>query len=184
MTEPVTMKLTIIDGKNSCKMDYKVENKNLMKDLFPHFNDETNVVTLDEFKRLARVAGNTGESDVLEELDVIGIRNLRTEIEKGNADWKSGILNLIFNHGYNNGDIELRNVKTTLGNVKDMYNLPEGSLRKYCINNYQGSKFDDYVPKKNSKVWFSLETFAESNGLTIQEVIDMFPKKSAFSAIF
>ena len=80
----VTVTLNFSDVKNASG-EIKVENENVIKSIFPHF-DTNKGVTLAEFHQLQNIAKNTGKTDVLEEADFSGGRNrLKSDIIKGNA---------------------------------------------------------------------------------------------------
>ena len=71
---------------------------------------------------------------------------------------------------------------TTVAEVKERYNLPDGSLKNYLIlaSSHGISSWDDYevedLGEGEGNVWFNAKVYAEANGLTIEQVKDIFNK--------
>lgn len=106
----------------------------------------------------------------------IGKDKLKLDIKQGKASFSSGVLNFIIG-GKFKGDIYITVPKgTSMHTIKQMYNLPDGALRNYCrVAGYPGGDMDSYGTIAN-EVWFSAESFAKGNNMTLEEVKALFNK--------
>jgi len=114
-----------------------------------------------------------------------GVKQLEKDIANGDAEytpWYSPdklLCNLIESGGASLFQNEIT-VKcpngTTMGEVKEKYNLPDGALKSYvCCGQLAGGNRDTYTVD-GGMVWFSAEAFAKNNGLTLEQVKSFFKK--------
>ncbi len=170
---PTDVKLTFSDIKNASGT-IRVENESVIRNVLPEYKNKS--VTSSEFKLLQRMAAVSGDELTLEQSDVRGINALNKKIEKGEAQISGGLLNLI-QGGTWKGDIYISIPKgTSMGAIKAMFNLPDGSLRDYCrVAGSPGGNMDTFTTISN-QVWFSAENFAKGNNMTLDEVKALFDK--------
>ena len=173
MPSPSNVTLTFSDIKNASGT-LKVENEGVISKVLPEYKNKT--VTSAEFALLQRMAAVSGDELVLEQSDVRGVDILNKKIEKGDAQIESGLWNLIQGGSWK-GDIYINIPKgTTMGKIKEMFNLPDGSLRNYSrVAGSPGGNMDTFETFSN-QVWFSAEDFAKGNNMTLEEVKAMFDK--------
>lgn len=106
----------------------------------------------------------------------IGKDKLKLDIKQGKANFSSGVWNFIIG-GTFKGDIYITVPKgTPMSTIKQMYNLPDGALRNYCRTaGCPGGDMDRFETIAN-EVWFSAESFAKGNNMTLEEVKALFNK--------
>ena len=167
----ISISISFSDVQNGSGV-INVENKDLVTQIFPNFNDTLKV---EEFKQLTEIAKISGETDVLETADSDnGVNRLKTSIIKGEASLEKGFLNAIMGGNWK-GDIYIKIPKgTTMAEIKKMYSLPDGALANYCRNaGSHGGNQDTFKTIANG-AWFSAEDFAKGNNISYEEALKMF----------
>ena len=169
----ITVTLNFSDVKNASGK-IEVENENIIKYIFPHF-DADKGVTQAEFQQLQNIAMNTGKTDVLEKTDFSDGKNrLKSDIIKGDASIEGKILSLLQGGGWNSYIYVNIPKGTTMAEIKEKYNLPDGALNNYCKQaGCPGGNKDKFKTIAN-QVWFSAEAFAKKNNMTLEEVEKLF----------
>ena len=66
---------------------------------------------------------------------------------------------------------------TSMREIKDKYNLPDGALKSYVCLGQHASGDRDAITTDGNTVWFSAKAFAKNNNLTMDQVKSLFKKK-------
>lgn len=176
-----TVKITFSDKPGQFG-EIKVADQSVIANVFTDYKNGT--LTSTQFEQLQKYATVSGKQDVLEADDVKGISKLKNQIASGDADYESwynpsNFFSTLLSQTGNFEDEIIVKVPTgtTLGEVKRMYNLPDGSLTNYakCAQHAPGNR--DLIQVDAGEVWFSLKGFAEGNGMTVAEVKALFDNK-------
>ena len=108
-----------------------------------------------------------------------GVKALQKYINKGEASFKKhNILNLLT--GELSGSAKEDQIYVTIPNgtkmkeIKTMFNLPDGALYDYVSFFRHATGDRDEFKVDGNQVWFSADKFAEGNGLTKEQVRNLF----------
>ena len=145
----------------------------MINNIFPNF--DVNNISQMQFEQLQKIASNSGKADVLEYADISsGENKLKSDIIKGEASFQNGVINFLLG-GNLKGDIFVSVPKgTTMADIKEMYNLPDGALSNYCKQAGCPGGNKDSFETIADQVWFSAEAFAKGNNMTLEDVKKLF----------
>ena len=138
---------------------------------------KNNTIKANDVQTLQNIARLSGDANVIEESDIKAIKNMQTDAANGNATYDKSW----FTSSWDEIFIKLP-AGTTMKEVKERYNLPDGSLKNYLIgaSSHGIETWDDYevedLGKGYGQVWFNAKVYAEANGLTLEQVKAMFKK--------
>ena len=113
-----------------------------------------------------------------------GITQLMQDISEGNAKYSNWYnAGVLLSAMFQSGGVKIQDEivvtaenGTTMKEIKQKYNLPDGALKTYVSLARHASGDRDKFQVDGGKVWFSAKAFAENNGLTIDQVKSLFKK--------